>query len=45
MDAAAHTENAASNKILQKIGMLQTEQYLEEGVAWNWYELKNPNLK
>lgn len=45
MDAAAQAENVVSNKILQKIGMLQTEQYLEEGVAWNWYELKNPNLK
>jgi [ribosomal protein S5]-alanine N-acetyltransferase len=42
--AAAHTNNRASNKILQKIGMLQSEQYLEDGISWNWYELKNPNL-
>lgn len=43
MDAAAHTDNAASNKILQKIGMLMTGQYMEDQVSWNWYELKNPN--
>ncbi|MFV7236597.1 GNAT family N-acetyltransferase [Flavobacterium sp. ZB4R12] len=44
MSAAAHTDNIASNKILQKIGMVLTEQYLEDNVSWNWYELKNPNL-
>jgi RimJ/RimL family protein N-acetyltransferase len=43
MEAAAHTDNIASNRILQKIGLKMTEQYLEEGVSWNWYELKNPN--
>ena len=44
MEAAAHTENIASNRILQKIGLEMTEQYLEDSVSWNWYELKNPNL-
>jgi ribosomal-protein-alanine N-acetyltransferase len=44
MEAAAHTDNIASNRILQKIGMQMTEQYLEDGVSWNWYELKNSNL-
>jgi RimJ/RimL family protein N-acetyltransferase len=44
MEAAAHTANIASNRILQKIGLKMTEQYLEDGVSWNWYELKNPNL-
>jgi RimJ/RimL family protein N-acetyltransferase len=44
MEAAAHTANIASNRILQKIGLKMTEQYLEEGISWNWYELKNPNL-
>ncbi|MBP6181691.1 MAG: GNAT family N-acetyltransferase [Flavobacterium sp.] len=44
MQAAAHTANIASNKILQKIGMIQTEQYLEDNISWNWYELKNPNI-
>ena len=44
MEAAAHTDNIGSNKILRKIGLQMTEQYLEDGVSWNWYELKNPNL-
>lgn len=44
MEAAAQTDNIASNRILQKIGLVQTGQYLEDGVSWNWYELKNPNL-
>lgn len=41
LEAAAHTENAASNRILQKIGMQMTEQYLEDGISWNWYQLEN----
>ena len=44
MEAAAHTDNIASNRILQKIGLQMTETYLEDGVSWNWYELKNPFL-
>ncbi|MGZ9675815.1 GNAT family N-acetyltransferase [Flavobacterium sp. GNP001] len=44
MEAAAHSDNIASNRILQKIGLQMTETYLEDGVSWNWYELKNPNL-
>ncbi|RBN51427.1 GNAT family N-acetyltransferase [Flavobacterium psychrolimnae] len=44
MEAAAHTANIASNRILQKIGLKMTAKYLEDGVSWNWYELKNPNL-
>ena len=40
MTAAAHTNNIASNRILQKIGMTETEKYLEDGVSWNWYEMK-----
>ena len=44
MEAAVHKENIASNRILQKIGLKMTEQYMEDGVSWNWYELKNPNL-
>ena len=43
LSAAAHTENIASNKILSKIGMTETEKYLEDGVSWNWYEMKNSN--
>ena len=44
MQAAAHADNIGSNKILEKIGLKMTENYLEDGVYWNWYELKNPNL-
>nr|WP_103999569.1 GNAT family N-acetyltransferase [Flavobacterium urumqiense] len=44
LEAAAHADNIASNRILQKIGLKMTEQYMEDGVSWNWYELKNPNL-
>jgi RimJ/RimL family protein N-acetyltransferase len=40
MDAAAHNDNIASNKILQNIGMNFTEQYLEDEVFWNWYSLE-----
>ena len=43
MEAAAHTDNVASNRILQKIGMQMTEQYLEDGISWNWYQLENEN--
>ena len=43
IEAAAHSDNAASNRILQKIGMQMTEQYLENGVLWNWYQLENEN--
>lgn len=43
MEAAAHSDNAASNRILQKIGMQKTETYLEDGVSWNWYQLENKN--
>ena len=44
MEAAAHTENIASNRILQKIGLKMTGSYMEGGISWNWYELKNPKL-
>ena len=43
MHAAAHADNVASNKTLQKIGMNKTEQYLKESILWNWYEMENPN--
>ncbi len=44
MEAAAHANNVASNRILEKIGMKITKQYLENDVLWNWYELENPNI-
>lgn len=45
MEASAHTKNTASNSILQKNGMKITEQYLEDGVYWNWYQLENSDFK
>jgi len=44
MEAAAHTDNVPSNRILQKIGLKMTNQFMEDDIPWNWYELKNPNL-
>ncbi|ESU24826.1 putative ribosomal-protein-amino-acid N-acetyltransferase [Flavobacterium enshiense DK69] len=44
MTASAQSGNDASNRILQKIGMQLTEQYLEDEVLWNWYELENKNI-
>ncbi|HSD13737.1 MAG TPA: GNAT family N-acetyltransferase [Flavobacterium sp.] len=43
MTASAQAGNVASNRILQKIGLLLTEQYTEDGILWNWYELENKN--
>jgi RimJ/RimL family protein N-acetyltransferase len=45
MEAAAHSDNAASNRILQKIGMQMTETYLEDDISWNWYVLENENYQ
>lgn len=45
IEAAAHAENVASNRILQKMGMQMTEYYLEDEVSWNWYQLENENYK
>ena len=39
--ATAHVDNEGSNAILQKIGMIQKEQYLHHDLPCNWYELKN----
>ncbi|MFI0491895.1 GNAT family N-acetyltransferase [Flavobacterium sp.] len=41
IEASVHNDNIASNRILQKIGMQITEQYKEDGVSWNWYQLEN----
>lgn len=43
LEAAAHSDNEASNRILQKIGMQMTETYLDNGVSWNWYAIENSN--
>ena len=39
--ATAHIENTGSNKILQKLEMLQKEQYLHHDIPCYWYELEN----
>ena len=39
----AETENIASNKVLQKIGLQFKEVFPHEDVKLNWYELKNKN--
>jgi RimJ/RimL family protein N-acetyltransferase len=43
IEAAAHKDNIASNIILQKIGLKMTDQFMEDDIPWNWYELNNPN--
>jgi [ribosomal protein S5]-alanine N-acetyltransferase len=42
--ATAHVDNVGSNAILQKIGMVQKEQYLHHDLLCNWYEMTNPKL-
>ncbi|MGB0431942.1 MAG: GNAT family N-acetyltransferase [Bacteroidia bacterium] len=39
IDAAADVDNIGSNKVLQKIGMKKTEQFMFEGELCNWYEM------
>ncbi|WP_284652580.1 GNAT family N-acetyltransferase [Flavobacterium terrisoli] len=44
MNAYAHHENGASNRVLEKIGMSFIENYPDkDGVIWNWWQMKNPN--
>ncbi len=45
IEAAAHKNNLASNKILQKIGLKFTETYLEDDFIWNWYEMNISEYK
>lgn len=37
--AAAQADNIASNKVLKKCGMKLINQYLENEVHENWYEI------
>ena len=39
--AMAHIDNNGSNRILQKLGMQQKNQYLSHECPCNWYELDN----
>ncbi len=44
MNAYTHSENGASNHILQKVGMNFMEDYPDEnGVVWKWWQLENSN--
>ena len=43
--AYTHTENGASNRVLEKHGMKFMEDYFDEdGAKWRWWRMKNPNL-
>ena len=45
MNAYTHSENGASNHILQKIGMNFMEDYPDQnGVNWKWWQLDNSGL-
>ena len=37
--AGAHVENIGSNRVLQKVGMLQKEPFIYDGEPHNWYTL------
>jgi ribosomal-protein-alanine N-acetyltransferase len=44
MNAYTHSENGASNHILQKVGMKFMENYLDkDSVIWKWWQMKNTN--
>ena len=46
MNAYTHSENAASNHILKKIGMKFIENYPDvNNVIWKWWQMKNPSRK
>lgn len=38
--AMAELENIASNRVLEKLGMVCTNKVMHEGVENNWYEIK-----
>ena len=38
IDAGTQQDNLESNKILEKIGMVKTSDYLEDSFVWNWYK-------
>lgn len=43
MNAYTHSENLASNHILEKIGMCLIEKYLDKSnIFWNWWQMENP---
>ncbi|MEO8235047.1 MAG: GNAT family N-acetyltransferase [Flavobacterium sp.] len=45
MNAYTHTQNGASNHVLQKVGMNFIEDYLDkDNVLWRWWQMKNPAI-
>ncbi|HEU4497584.1 MAG TPA: GNAT family N-acetyltransferase, partial [Flavobacterium sp.] len=45
MNAYTHSENGASNHILQKIGMQPIEDYKgEDGIMWKWWQMENNKI-
>ena len=44
MNAYTHSQNGASNHVLQKVGMNFIEDYPDkEGVIWKWWQLEKSN--
>lgn len=45
MNAYTHSENGASNHILEKVGMKLMENYPDkDGVIWKWWQMENKRL-
>ncbi len=45
MNSYTHSENGASNHVLQKAGMNFIADYLDkDNVYWKWWQMENPNL-
>ncbi|NNT72344.1 GNAT family N-acetyltransferase [Flavobacterium sp. IMCC34852] len=45
MNAYTHSENGASNHILEKVGMKLMENYPDkDGVIWKWWQMENPAI-
>jgi RimJ/RimL family protein N-acetyltransferase len=44
MNAYTHSENGASNHIMQKVGMKFMEDYFDnDGILWKWWQMENPS--
>ena len=44
LNGMAHIDNIGSNRILQKLGMQQKNQYLHHDIPCYWYELHNTTI-
>lgn len=44
LNAYTHSENGASNHVLQKVGFNFMENYPDEnGIIWKWWQMNHPN--